>query len=503
MMDTLGSNNITNNSNNNNLFYSVWRNIFLRDLVRVKVFVNTKKRISFDDLETNNPLVSLTNEDKLKHNIFLESFIFDQEDFENYVKNPYRHVLNSIHFNSSVYTPPQQYDDEEEEAQEQEEEQGGVEEIKELDLQCIHQGVHCVSFDIKTNSKPCQGFLPDSVTQVSISEMDGECNTQFINSIIHSLPSGLKSLSIPEEYKFTSPYVMNDTLHTLQYRSTHDSMQWLVRSPNKVLDACTLEIKAKEEYAWLGNNKWITSAAVIRSMGDLCSNIVPQHVVKLSIEYDDAVIQPDAFPKKLELLKCTHPIRFDKNVLPYSNLTHITLKYYFEKLEKDILPCSLEHLKIGHFEQPLDQVGVFPQGLKTLVLKKFDHPFHPFVLPQGLQILNMPHFKQPFIQANVLPPSLLHLEMQLFSGSFESGSAPLDNLQLLTVDALDASISLLLTNVVKLRIWTLNGFKKGTSLYNTSIQDLFLYSYERVSVNQSSLPQHLKKFRADGLDIDQ
>ncbi|KAF2075539.1 hypothetical protein CYY_003180 [Polysphondylium violaceum] len=454
-------------------------------MVRAKILANISVSVGLDQLarDRDNPLYTLSPKNKLDNNIFLKLTIYDQEDIENYRTHSQRHKANSV----TVRYPKES--DEGDES---------------FDLHDLCDGVHRLTFEVGSSAKPCQGALPNSITDLCMTKANGLeilIDQFFVSKVISTLPTStsIQSLTLPKEYRFTSRFVVPSSLVTLNYESVYDSLQWLVVSPGQVLNNCTIDIKSIEDFVWLEKNIWITCVALRQQVCDIVPNLIPQHVSKVEIEYDNAEIQEGTLPKMLQALICYNEIFFPKPVLPLS-LKHVELKKYPRKLEKDILPAGIQHLLLCGFNETLEP-DVLPSSLTKLLMYDYDQVLHPFVLPQGITELNLFRYKQPTFLSHSLPAALVKLEIQIFQGSFDSLGA-LDNLRHLAVFAIDDSLSILLANVKKLKLWTSLGFRSG-SLYDTSIEDLYIYSYQRMAIaSPTLLPQHLKRLKAIGFDIN-
>ncbi|KAF2076807.1 hypothetical protein CYY_001884 [Polysphondylium violaceum] len=474
------------------LFYLIWRNSFIQRIIRnincrdLVISVNTQY------LNDNHRYLSLfTNQEKMNNNI---SIRFDEDSFQNFINNQYKSIVNELDFCGEKYLLSES-----------------------IDFNQIHDGVTSLSFRVK-EGLTCIGKLPSSLTYLSIFDYD-QTPSPVVHDVLSNLPSNLKTLVINNYYWFSSDYVLPETLTELDIKSTYDILQRFLVTSNKVLQNCKLVVRTMEALQWLHQNKWINNIVFddVDTLA-LTENQIPSHVTSITI-YKGTIKNMSVLPAMLESLSCSfgtafthlrhlkilhiayYPIILRPNVLPPS-LQEMNITYVASLLP-DALPPHLTTLFLNRYNQPLC-VGVLPNSLTELYLEGFNQPLNGFVLPNSLKVLYMQSFNQRILPQDSLPASLVELSIQSFRGTFEPSCQPLDNLQVLNIGSLDASLATLLKNVkrVKISANSITDATDGTCLYNTSIESLHLVSLTNQStLYPKSFPPTTKYLTLTNVDI--
>ncbi|KAN0014926.1 hypothetical protein ACTFIU_001246 [Dictyostelium citrinum] len=154
--------------------------------------------------------------------------------------------------------------------------------------------------------------------------------------------------------------------------------------------------------------------------------VIPNTVKTLYISLENSmqkITKSLSIPDSVETLEIfINTFRSNENLIePFSiplSVKKIVLEgYYNVPIKLNVLPGNLKELILDcNFNQPLDQLGVLPTSLTSLVLSKnFNQIILPGVLPLSLEYLC---FSSPLthpINSSVLPPSLktLHLKNPL------------------------------------------------------------------------------------------
>ncbi|KAF2075768.1 hypothetical protein CYY_002950 [Polysphondylium violaceum] len=494
-----------------NSFTAIFRNCYLRSLIRNQVFRDKIIRIpNIEYLDDNQKYLSVfTNDDKLNYNISIKLSIKrgigQTHQFKN---NKYKHIVNDLVIE---FEKKQQ--------------------IQYIDFSIAHDQVHRLSFYLEQSVKDIHGKLPDSIIDLNI----GSCDLSYkenvclaLEQVLSDLPNNLRVLKLSDLFSLLSSsrkIHLPSSIIDLQYTGTSRHLdRFVVDTPNKVLKSTCLKVESVEDLHWLRDKYWINN--IYFNLQEATSQI-PAHVRKIKSFSFNFVLGHDVVtvPAQLESLEGKQlksnqdPIsKILKQFLPHLKL--LDLLEWDEKFEKETFPQCLEHLKINQYDQDID-VGVIPSNLKTLELDTFDQELNIGLLPNNITNLILSTFNQPLkasvlptqlkqlelsrfnntIEPNTLPISLRYLYLDEFSGSFEQ-VGKLDKLRELAVYTLNQSMVDVLTNVKKITIFLTN-VSDNTSLTNTPITDLCFVNYkwtpEILRVN--FLPTTLVKLELRNFDI--
>ncbi|KAF2075523.1 hypothetical protein CYY_003164 [Polysphondylium violaceum] len=479
------------------LFYLVFRNIYIRDKLRSYVCQQLVINVPhLEYLDNNHRFLALLS-NRLEYDIFVRLQIKSNAEFVQYINSPYRHLINDLYINNRDTTVPPF-----------------------SDCSGIAQGVHRLYFEIHGDT---HGKLPDSLTELIIaSQFYNHSKNKFLDELLKDLPPNLRILTLPSNYDISSTVVVprDSSLVDFRYRSYYDSLRHLVVQPPKVFKNVVANITQAEELNWLRTQLWIQTINITDvSISTESNNVIPAHIKKISIEYydHDDDLDPTLLPQGLESLRCH--LLSKENIGHLSNLKKLEVKHWPTK--KGSLPPSLKSWTLGD-DHPLDY-DVLPLGLKELNLTKFTHELNPGVLspsltnlrlgrfnkalpanvlPQGLQTLAMNSFNTT-INPHAIPNSLTALRLPLYQGTFDS-VGPLDNLTHLSLYALNPSLSVLLVNVVKIAIQFEAYIHQNLKLCSSAIQHLALYRFGRSEsiISSSFLPSNLKSLKLTNIEIN-
>ncbi|KAF2078487.1 hypothetical protein CYY_000237 [Polysphondylium violaceum] len=493
-----------------NTFYLIWRNQYIRKLIRNLVCRDQVICVNDGYLNDNHQYLSVfTDKDKIDYNISIR--FIDNSEF--YFKNQHRSIINDLDF--YLYSPDR--------------------------VNCNHVDfnqftgfeLHRLSLQINCNTVG-SGPLPESLTELFLDTSDYSESAPIVLHILSHLPCNLKTLKIPIEIIISEPVVVPDSLTSLEYYGKYESLQWVVVPPNKVFSGCQLQIDSVGALEWLKENKWVDTIYFYNYIQLDSNTMIPDHVRSIQ-DRGNVNLEQHRLPSMLQELICRETIPSQ-----LSHLKILTLTHPIAKLEKNQLPASLEHLDI-HYSQPLDAgvlppnltklylytfdqilgVGVLPPNIKylnmpvfnqplmssvlptnllELSIYSFDQPLLPHVLPSNLQILRMLIFDQPTLPAHSLPNSIVELYLNSFKGSILC--KPLDHLKRLQLHSLHQSVSTLLQNVkrLSLKLQKTNDVL-GTCLANTRIEKLCLDCHSESCLYPNSLPPTLKSLTLSNIDI--
>ncbi|KAF2076941.1 hypothetical protein CYY_001779 [Polysphondylium violaceum] len=477
-------------------FYLIWRNLYIRSLIRNRVCKDVLLKVDKEYLEENRQyLALLTNRDKQDHNISIH-FRGDVSDYLD-IKKSNRDMINDADLKTQ----------------------------EDFNFNEIHDGVRKLRLTIKCPTASGMGQLPDSMmdlTLISDFDKDGYPPAPIIKHLFSNLPCKLQRLSLyNNDGCIQSTCVLPQSLTDLSYEEGYSGLKWLVVPPNKVYKNCTLDLDSVKSYQWLLENKFICNVNIQpRVVPRLKSHQLPSHVTDVNLDY--GLVVPDLFlPHTVERLSfSTHGtpfshitnlkllhisgdyvIKLDKGVLPRS-LESLCLCYN-QPLELDVLPQTLTSFHLYRYNQPL-RPNVLPPSLTYLALISFDQPLDANVLPRKLKILTLLNFNQPTFFANSLPVSLTRLYLDAFKGSFDQ-CQPLDNLNTLRIDSLVPSLSTLLANVKRLDLYVKTRISEPSGiacLFNTSIESLHLSATEKSTLYPNIFPPTIKYLSLNNVVIE-
>ncbi|KAF2075543.1 hypothetical protein CYY_003184 [Polysphondylium violaceum] len=465
-------------------FFSIWRNLFIKRLIRNFVCQDIVIKVTdgqYDDKEYKY-LAMFSSQEKLDYNISIKY----RDTMENYTNSLYRDIINSLYIELDTH-----------------------------DFSHIQEGVHSLYFTADLEKKGC-GRLPQSLTYLNMCTYNEKSEVDVVQYVLSNLPSNLKTLAMPYNNIIARDVLLPDTLTTLSYNSTDNNLQhFVVSAKDRVLDKCVLQVSSKEALAWLHENKWINKISLEEVQDiEFDSNTIPPHVS--SIDINDMIgLDESVFPPMLQSLMCYYPIPFyhlshlktldissypvflEPNVLPKS-LENLSIDYNLP-LEPGVLPIHLKNLYLRRFNQPLC-VGSLPDSITILNLGLFNQPLLPYVLPLKLKELSMFNFTQPMLSKNTLPLSLTHIFINAFKGSFEASCQPLDNLQLLMIGKLDHALSTILCSVKSIKIWV-DVIDSSSDLSNTCMQNLYLSCWGESNRYSKPFPRTIKQLTLNNVAI--
>ncbi|KAF2078461.1 hypothetical protein CYY_000211 [Polysphondylium violaceum] len=483
----------------NDTFFAIFRNSFIKKLIRNKIFQDSLLDVDTERLKENHRFLSLFSEqDKLENNIYIGLLVDSRQKLIQYYNDPYKYLINKIN----------------------------ILDIKGIEIDFNHfRNIVVLEFFIGHDSV-LVGEIPDSITDLKFksNEIYGG---HYCDWILSKLPRNLKKLSIPERWKMVEKttcdktYILPETLSDLCYIGTYNDYNFVFPKNGHAFKSFQINIHSLEALKWVENNTCVSKIFIVNlpDCPAVTCDLIPSHVKDLCIwdkipihgipDTIDSFHYRDFLDDNLKLpshLKSLDFLGFasretpllEKDVFP-SSLKDLSIWCYNSPLAKGVLPCNLSILKLEAFNQQLCQ-GVLPSTLTSLSMSDFNQPLEPFVLPPRLTKLYAPSFKNT-LSKNSLPSSLTILDIDEFSGSFEHVS-PLDHLTRLCVGTLNASVKNILLNVVKIKIH-LDIIGPDLDLHdNTSIQELGIECHQSVQgIRAECLPANLQIFYTIALEI--
>ncbi|KAF2069466.1 hypothetical protein CYY_009211 [Polysphondylium violaceum] len=484
------------------VFYSVWRNCFLRGIIRNKVCQHLLINVStITELHNNHQYLSLFSEkDKIDNSIYIRLNISDRDEFNQYINSPYKSLANDLKFNDS-YTK-----------------EGEKSNYIGLDCDQIHKGVARLSCWIDETTSGTSSSLPQSLTELKVYSRHRFSNS-FLDSVLSNLPASLRKLELPSDYSITTQVELSHTLVELDYNTTGSNIKKLIVPSNKIFTNCRVTVESIDQLQWIHSHPFV---GILRMdqlpIETITCGVIPENILSLDITHHGDV-EDGAFPNSIVKLAYRSNSPINKITLPQS-LTYLQLDSLSQPLEKGWLPSTLETLQIFNYDLPLLK-GVLPDGLKQLILTtfnqqldtgvipnsledltlaSFNNELKPFVLPEGLLVLDLSEFTGSFV-ANSLPSSLNSLELGEFEGSFEY-APPMNNLSVLIVNQVNSSAIRVISNTCNLRI-SCRSIEKGLNLQDTAIQhlQLLLFTSNRLSLSPNLVPKDIQTLRLYRIDI--
>ncbi|KAF2078492.1 hypothetical protein CYY_000242 [Polysphondylium violaceum] len=485
-------------------FYSIWRNVYIRGLVRVNVCREARIKVDLEYLNNNQQHLSLlSNNDKLENNISVILEITTIDQLREYLDNKYNSLVNDLYISIDG----------------EKEQSGGLDLF--IDCDRFPHGITSIEINVDRNARG-RGRLPDSVTKVLLgrTDIDRFFTYPFIDHVLSSLPNKLEYLGLPLHIKINAPIHLPNTIQNVSYLSSQAYLQHFVVPPNKVFNDCTLEAKTTNDLQWISNNPWVTRINIPRIEGDVVGqNLIPKHLRQLTI-YSDTEFEKGCLPPSLEFLSVGSTSEL-VDVLP-PNLTQLTLGGYQGELTRGLLPSSLKLLEIFDFDnvihlgampsrlvvlslesfnQPL-QVGILPNSLVHLRLNGYNHPLVPGILPSLLNTLSIAGFDST-IAPNSFPLSLTRLDLLSYTGSLDSIGV-LDQLTDLSIVNFDRSLHRVISPKTKTLRLAYQNRSSDVDLLNTLIQHLVLVNdgqYNDDYKERSFLPPTLLTLKAYRIQI--
>ncbi|KAF2073303.1 hypothetical protein CYY_005380 [Polysphondylium violaceum] len=429
------------------LFYSIWRNSYIRSKIRNSTLVNRYLRVSLQYLSDNHHILSaLSYNDKLENDIAVILHIYNRETFIQYLNHTYRHLVNKLFFAPLVTQQT---------------------ENNTLDFSCIPDSVDYLSFYVDRDTTILANVGTPSLTELRIYPVLHENFTcQGLDRMIEALPPSVKRLTLPEEYQIQEKGVtLPSTLSELVYWTDCQGLARIRSSNVNIFKHCHVNISSDQELQGFSKN-----LSTIGSLG---------------IESEDTItLRPRMLPSHL----------IQQNVFPPS-LRNLSLVEYDHPFDCGVLPEGLTSLSVLEAHNEF-QIGSLPKSLKDLILTDYPHPFHRGVLPEGLEKLRMRHTDDTFKTIkHFYPSTLMDLEVQLVRTD-----VPLDHLTSLKIDVLDQHVAPILANIKKLYL-SFNTIDPNTSLQDTLIEDLYLACLRRTPIPSKFLPRSLKRLTTRMISI--
>jgi len=384
----------------NKLFYSIWRNRYLRSCIRNKQFQDIVIKINLKDLvidisnNSNSKYLTLfTDKDKKDNRISIRLEI-EVDQFNQYINSHYRDIVNDLVFIKKHNKSKVCLD------------------CSQLPRDSLTR-LSCY-FDEYTVGGD---NLPMSLTTLIINLRGYNIHgIKAVDQVLENLPPLLCKLSIPYKYQINNRVNLPHTLQDLCY-STNSKSSLTNISPSlsstitKPFSNYEALVETLDDLYWYHDQQWISKLDVTTTAATpITHGMIPSHIKQLRLCHNGA-IDDGALPDSLEWISIKTNIPVKRlPVLPHQ-LRFLYINDLAQQLSKGILPPTLELLHINKYNQPL-MTDVLPNGLKVLRLDNFNQPIDTNVLPQSLKNLDLPCYNHE-LKPYVLPPNLQILRLKV------------------------------------------------------------------------------------------
>ncbi|KAF2076704.1 hypothetical protein CYY_001961 [Polysphondylium violaceum] len=502
----------------NTSFYLIWRDIYLKRLIRNQLLSDVHINIDLDDLDDDGFVEyfsTVSTKDRLENRIFIRLEILDKEYYREYLDHPHRHIINELCI-EMIAVPKDYYF----------KKVGSLPVL--FDWCLIPEQVQKLSLYIHPSDDVVgQGRLHDGLIDLFIGSQEDEFNCELVDGLLLSLPPNLQKLSLPSQYEIKVKGVqLPSSLHTLDYECKFDSLKNLiVPSDNHTLkDFRIVDIKL-DDLQYLGHQSWINDISLFNINDNIEADLLPSHIKYLSLK-NTLGLRGSSLPRGLESLTLYR--RFNLDGLP-TTLKSLAI-FFGQPHNRLFLPQGLVRIEIYDFDQPLNglfsstsnleslrldefnhniQIGDLPNSLTTLKLQRFNQPLPPFVLPRGLKNLIINRYNHS-LEKDTIPPLVSILHIGSFCNSYSS-IGPLDCLKEIEVYSLDESLGLMLGNVKKISIMfrciqARDTLRSCTSIQNLTLCQLSSPSILKIRSNRplpaEFLPGNLRKLKTTRVEFE-
>ncbi|KAF2077604.1 hypothetical protein CYY_001067 [Polysphondylium violaceum] len=417
-------------TNKGDLFFTIWRDRYIRNLIRNYKFSNQTIRVGLGYLDRNHQYLSLL--DTVHYDIYIEFYCHENHVLLEYFKHPFSSLYNSVVV-CLQYTIDDILND------------GGGR---------FHKTVKKFEIEYPANLGALVNlsYIPAGVTDLSVN-----CNNQHTDAeYACTLPPHLKKLSLsgivfrnqrddqrmglPDslEYLFVScgdlklPKIFPSSLNTLHllHNRLHESMPFIeipesvsnvkahgsvdsfskYKVPfGKVYKDCIISIDSTEELGQLHLFPWVSEVNLsgfskTKPVFDQTRHL---HVKKIHFQ---SCCSLESLPPLLESLKIYYYNRPTPIGCLPNTLSVLELAVYNKPIPIGLLPQSLTSLRLFAFNYPLTR-GALPSGITDLNLMSFNHQLEPYTLPKCLKKLNINGYGKFIDQVNIIPNGLVTLSL--------------------------------------------------------------------------------------------
>ncbi|KAF2072071.1 hypothetical protein CYY_006613 [Polysphondylium violaceum] len=385
------------------LFYSIYRNIFLHNVILQHKCNNLELEISVSYLNQYHRYLSKLDCENYNRNIFVP--ISSDEEADKYLESNYKHLITRLSIVDDIAVSKQQ---------------AVLSQLPD-NLKSLEQaygffgnyGSNLKKLEIDFRFTPihkdfAQDTLPKNLTSLWINGYNGAIGKDV-------LPDSLTDLNIVCSNAQQLSNCYSSTNNPLNiYLTITDPIQrpvFLNRKHHfKYLDL-TIENVAFE----VGDIPDTVQTLSLRGLGELQANVIPASVTDLELSHYNFQFKSGDLPQGLlKLYASQYNQPLEPNVLP-SGIIDLSLKSFNHPLVANTLPSSLLELRLHAFDQPL-LPNILPNKLESLVLVDHSQTIQCDVLPNSLKQLFVKH-TTPFTSSQCFPSSLSKLEIDVFDGT--------------------------------------------------------------------------------------
>ncbi|KAF2077085.1 hypothetical protein CYY_001594 [Polysphondylium violaceum] len=436
----MNSNSSSSNNNNKNIcFFLIWRNHYIRSLIRGFTLCDSDIRVSLGYLERNGKQLELLkiNNNENVFNINIATQKMNLKYFNLLLESNYIHLINELDFKQRAILDPIQvimipntisklsiY---------------WGENLIDTSLSILPRGLsHLLFYQL---TRPIEkGDLPDKLTSLVIKKSKSNIlpNNEYLPSTLTSLEIPYISSTTPLPETLTSltwsvfsvrpiaAGVINKSLKILKSSNAQGELMYVngVEMPKDIkLDHCHYCPQTFDDLVdsitRFHTMRWITGLDLMDfGGGTIIPGSIPPYIKYLSIPFKS--VPHGAFPEGLETLKAHFldiPIE-EEGFFP-SSLLHLDISSFKQVLRKGLLPSKLVSLSIAQFKYPENYQFIQDIIPKTLTsLRMYSHSitgassFAPISI--GSSASNMlESINKPFLPALLIPPSVTQLELDL------------------------------------------------------------------------------------------
>ncbi|KAF2069668.1 hypothetical protein CYY_009016 [Polysphondylium violaceum] len=283
------------------------------------------------------------------------------------------------------------------------------------------QNLKVLKFNCSVSHPLKKGMFPDTIEYLYINfgyakgenPLTSECLPKrllYLNVLNYKykfpsdcIPKSLEKFSIGPNYELEISDQLPSTLKSLKISVLDDDLKRF-----KCLE--TLSIGSIRKFSGFSPFSSCSLPSTITNLSIIgeFNCVIPSSVTQLEIgEFANI---PSTIPKSVKKLKIGGP-NHSFSSLP-SGITHLTFNDSFnESLSHIKLPDTLLHLDLGcHFNYPIGKNDL-PESLTSLTFStRFNEPLTAGVIPSNVQTLKFGDlFNQPLVE-NLIPPSVCHLK---------------------------------------------------------------------------------------------
>jgi len=323
----------------NNTFFLIFRNSFLKCLVRNFVFQNSIIKVCcLDHLKIDSKYLSLfSTKNKLEYNIFTKLAINNTNEFNQYLTHCHKDLINYLEIKNDVNVSSSSSSKEQPTLLSFTKTSSPF--TSKFDCNLIPPCINRLSFYVNSGTEG-NGNLPDSVRYLEINTIQGKLYSEFLEQLISSLSNNVHTLALPSSFRPETKCSLPKSLTDLQYSTNYFNYDNLVITPPLTAEKfknCSLQIHNKDGIEWIQKNKWIKTIVVSLftfNYTDFPPHQIPDHVTHMCISFD-VKIQVGCLPNFLEkLCACRGEVQISPGALHWVPIKKNWVRINFQYLVK-------------------------------------------------------------------------------------------------------------------------------------------------------------------------